>query len=225
MNKVIAIALCMSGIVFGEAFVCIVMASPVFFLIGTLATVILRWQRRRTLGLMLILPLGFEGVFPQFDSWREESVTVLGVVSADADAVRAALASPMRFEAPLPPFLRMGFPTPGVTTGSGLDVGDLRSVEFVHGGHHPGRLALEVTSATPGAVTFSAVADDSYITHWLSWRTAEVRWRQVAPGKTLVEWTLSYRRRLDPMWYFGPLERHGVRLTAEYLLETLSTPR
>jgi hypothetical protein len=40
-----------------------------------------------------------------------------------------------------------------------------------------------------------------------------------------VTWTLRYRRRLDPAWYFVPLERYGARLAAGYLIETLATPR
>jgi hypothetical protein len=225
VNKAIAIALCMSGIVFGEAFICIVMASPLFFLIGTLATYVARWQRKRTLGLMVILPLAFEGVFPGWRFPSEETVTVLGVVEADADQVRAALAAPMRFDAQLPFFLRLGFPTPGATSGSGLAIGDRRSIEFLHDRHHTGTLVLEVTSTASDSVTFAAISDDSYLTHWLTWRTAEVHWSQVAPGQTMVAWSLNYRRRLDPAWYFKPLEQAGVRLAAEYLLRTLSTPR
>jgi hypothetical protein len=72
---------------------------------------------------------------------------------------------------------------------------------------------------------FSPIADDSYITHWLSWRSAEVQWAEMAPGQTRVTWTLRYQRRLDPAWYFAPLERYGVRLAAGYLIETLATPR
>ena len=60
---------------------------------------------------------------------------------------------------------------------------------------------------------------------WLSWRRAEVSWREVAPGRTEVTWTLHYWRRLDPSWYFGPLERYGVGLAAGYLIETLAAPR
>ena len=35
VNKVIAILLCMSGILFGEGLICILMAAPIFFLVGT----------------------------------------------------------------------------------------------------------------------------------------------------------------------------------------------
>jgi len=223
VNKTIALALCISGIAFGEAFICIVLASPIFFLIGTLVALVMR-RRRNMLWVVLIPPLSLEGVIPRLEMPREEVVSVARIVQADADAVRASLAAPMRFDERLPLFFRMGFPTPGATSGEGLAVGDPRATEFVHGGHHSGTLVLEVSASAPDRVVFSAVADDSYITHWLTWRTAEVRLREIAPGQTLVSWTLRYRRRLDPAWYFKPLERYGVGLAAEYLIETLSTP-
>jgi hypothetical protein len=222
INKVIAVALCMSGILFGEAFICIVMVSPLFFLMGSLVGWLVRWQKRRVLGLVLA-PLSLEGVLPRFEMAREEVVVVERIVMANPEAVRATLAAQMRFDATLPLFLRIGFPTPGATSGSGLALGDQRSVEFLHA-HHPGTLVLEITASTPDSIVFTAVADDSYITHWLAWRSAEVRLQEIAPGHTLVTWTLRYRRRLDPAWYFKPLERYGVGLAAEYLIQTLTTP-
>jgi hypothetical protein len=94
---------------------------------------------------------------------------------------------------------------------------------LVHG-HHPGTLVMEVRAAAPGRVDFTPVEDGSYLLHWLTWRAAEVRWRAV-PGGTEVRWTLRYRRRLDPAWYFAPLERYGVGLAAGYLIDALATPR
>ena len=69
-------------------------------------------------------------------------------------------------------------------------------------------------------MTFRPAHDDSYITHWLSWRDIDVEWREVAPGRTEVSWTLRYRRRLDPAWYFAPLERYATGLAAGYLIDT-----
>ena len=236
INKTIAIALCMSGIVFGEGFVCILMASPLFFLVGTIvgkvrqrsaassesdSAAASRWRH----GIVLLAPFCLEGVVPHYEWSREETVSVSREVLASADAVRASLASPMRFDQPLPAFLQLGFPVPGRTGGAGLAVGDRRSVELVHGDHHPGTLLLEITRSEPGQVHFAALSDDSYVTHWLAWRSAEVEWREIAPGRTRVTWTLRYARRLDPAFYFKPLERYGVSLAAEYLTETLTTPR
>jgi hypothetical protein len=239
INKTIAIALCLSGIVFGEAFICILMASPLFFLVGTLAGKLVvkhrasseppefeggRYTSRWKHGIILLAPFCMEGVLPHYEWSRDETVTVSRIVEADLDAVRASLASPMKFGEPLPAFLRLGFPTPRQTSGSGLNVGDHRSVEFVHG-HHPGTLVLEIVRSKPGAVGFVVRSDDSYVTHWLSWRSADVQWREVSPGRTQVTWTLRYARRLDPAFYFKPLERYGVSLAAGYLTETLATPR
>jgi hypothetical protein len=240
VHKTVALALCMSGILFGEGFICIVMASPLFFLVGGVVARLRRSEpslddlednqsdmaaNAKRLGIILIVPLSLEGVMPGIEMSRAEEVTLSRIVPASAEAVRASLAASPRFDAELPGFFRIGFPVPGATSGEGLAVGDRRSVQFLHGGHHPGTLHLEVTSSSARAVVFTAVADDSYISHWLSWRSAEVSWQETALGQTRVTWTLRYERRLDPAWYFAPLERYGVRKAADYLIESLATPR
>jgi hypothetical protein len=163
-----------------------------------------------------------EGVAPRFEFPRDQQATATRVVAAAPEEVERALAAPMGFDRPLPAFLRLGFPTPARTDGSGLRVGDRRSVALAHG-HHPGTLVMRVAASGPGHAEFVPVSDDSYVVHWLSWRSAEVRWRAV-PGGTEVRWTLRYRRRLDPAWYFGPLERYGVGVAAGYLIDALATP-
>ncbi len=237
INKVIAIALCLSGILFGEALVCILFAAPIFFLVGTIAGFAansLRGRRprgsptsagRRFAIALAVLPFASEGVVPSFEFGREERVTVTRIVAAPPEAVRTALARAPRFDLPLPMFLRLGFPVPVYTSGAGLTIGDRRAIEFAHGRHHDGALVLAVSAADSTSVRFTAVSDNSYLTHWLSWRDAEVRWEPAGRGRSRVVWTLRYRRRLDPSWYFAPLERYGASLAAGYLIETLATPR
>jgi hypothetical protein len=232
--KATALALLIAGTVMGEAFICLLMASPIIFAIAAAAAVGAEYARKHwgndrrgaaSASLLLLVAVAIpamEGVIPRWHFEREASVTRTRVVAASPDEVERALAGPMRFDRGLPPFLRLGFPTPGETSGTGLRPGDRRSVAFAHG-HHPGTLVMEVRDVGPGRATFVPVSDGSYLVHWLSWRSAEVRWREV-PGGTEVEWTLRYRRRLDPAWYFAPMERYGVGLAAGYLIETLATP-
>ena len=237
VNKVIALALCLSGVVFGEALVCILMAAPIFFLIGTLVGVLINWARgtgasrdsgtsrwRGAIGLAL-LPLGTEGVVPGFEFGREERVSVTRIIAASPDAIRTSLAATPRFDRPLPPFLRLGFPVPGHASGSGLVVGDRRTVMLMHGEHHSGAVVFAVTATDSSSVRFTTVSDSSYITHWLDWRDATATWAPVGDGRTQITWTLRYRRRLDPAWYFAPLERYGVSVAAGYLIDALATPR
>ena len=209
------------------------MSAPIFILAGTVVGALINWVRkpndagatrwRASLGIAL-LPLSVEGVIPRFEFDRDERVSVTESVAATPVEIRAALARPPRFDRELPAFLRLGFPVPSHPHGAGLEVGAQRSVTFAHGEHHSGALVMAVSAVDSASVTFSVVSDSSYVTHWLAWQGATVEWRPAGDGRTDVTWTLRYRRRLDPAWYFAPLERYGVRLAASYLAETLATP-
>jgi hypothetical protein len=237
--RAVTVALLLSGVLFGEGFVCIVMAAPLFYAVGLLIGAVVdylgrdREQPPRALSCVLMLavmPFSLEGVVPGLEFARVARVTVEQVVSGSPAQVEAALARTPCFDRTLPAFFRrLRFPTPGATSGEGLQVGDRRTVEFLHtahnAGHHPGLLTLEVRAREPGRVLFVMREDSSYLTHWLSWQSADVTWQEIAPGRTRVRWMLTYRRRLDPAWYFAPLERYGVRLAGGYLIETLATPR
>ena len=229
------LALLIAGIAFGEAFVCILFAAPLIYAVAIGAGTAVEWSAKRrgernagfahgpVLVLLVAAVPAMEGVVPRFEFPRESEATATRIVPASPAEVERALAAPIRFDRPRPAFLRLGFPVPGAAEGAGLRVGDRRTVMLDHG-HHPGALVMEVRAASPGRVEFATVSDDSYVVHWLSWRSAEVRWRAV-PGGTEVRWTLRYRRRLDPAWYFAPLERYGVGVAAGYLADALATPR
>jgi hypothetical protein len=234
--RVVTLALLLSSIVFAEGMVCILLAAPIFYLVAFLVSeavfVIrggIRKRRHRAFFLLTIfvLPTGFEGTIPGVEWDREESVTVARVVQGTPNEVRAVLAARPGFAPELPPFLRLGFPVPVATAGSGLALGDERTIVFAHahGGHDErGTLSLRIAEHDSQFIRFTPVSDDSYVTHWLTWRSSEVRWRAVSPATTRVEWTLRYRRRLDPAWYFKPLERYGVGVAARYLIDALATP-
>ncbi len=231
--KATTIALLVSGILLGEGFICIVMASPLFMLVGVIIGRIAEsdyWRHTRrgrqilpAIALPVLLIASMEGVVPGFNFARDASVTVTRVVPMSADSVAASLARTPRFDAPLPLFFRMRFPRPVQMTGGGLAVGDERTILFSHAGHHPGTLTMRVAHSSPGAVSFDAVSDDSYIRHWLTWEGADVTWSAIDATHARVTWTLRYRRTLDPAWYFAPWEHYGAWLTAGYLITTAAT--
>jgi hypothetical protein len=51
-----------------------------------------------------------------------------------------------------------------------------------------------------------------------------VSWTDVGDGHTRVRWSLTYERRLDPAWYFGPWEALVTTLAADYLIQSAATP-
>ncbi len=228
--KALTIGLLMAAPLLGEGFVCILMASPIFFavgiVIGKLVDLSKRESRGTTTGLLLLvfLPMSFEGVSERLSFPREETVAVERVVAAPAAEVEHALGEPLRLGESLPLFLRPGFPRPVGAAGRGLQVGDRRTIHFAGGEGPPGDLVLEVAETKPGFVRFRFVSDHSRIAHWLAWRASEVRWVAVDATHTRVAWTLSYRRNLDPAWYFGPWERYAVGVAAGHLIQAGATP-
>jgi hypothetical protein len=227
--KGITLALLMSGPLLGEGFICIVMAAPIFYAVGLAAGAAVDAQNKKrnttlTCLVLFLIPMSFEGTSPQLSWNREETVSVAEIVSANANAVEQALSQSPRTDLPLPYYLRLGFPRPTQAQGSGLEVGSTRRIHFAGGEGQPGDLVMKVEESRSGYVRFATVADHSKIAHWLDWKTTEVTWQALDAQHTRVMWTLSFRRRLDPAWYFALWERYGVRLAAEYLIQANATP-
>lgn len=229
--KGITLGLLLSGVLLIEGVVCIVLAAPLFYAVGLAVAWGLERARRvgnrtdpRAFALLAVLAvLSTEGVWPATTAQRAQEVTAVRVVDSAAGAVEAALAAAPVFAEPLPALLRSGYPRPVDAYGSGLAPGAERVVAF--GGRHPGTLRLEVAERSPGRVLFRATQDSTPIAGWVTWREAEVRWHEEAPGRTRITWTLRFDRRLDPSWYFAPIQRLTAGQAAGYLIDTLATPR
>jgi hypothetical protein len=238
--KAMTVGLLLSLVFLWEGILCVVMAAPLFYAVALgIGAAVDKARRshhsgRRTLSCLAILalvPMSFEGVTETTSLSREESVTVSRVVPAPADAVERALLAPPRFDRALPTYLRAGFPRP-VAHRVERDEGGVRWVIRFRGGEmridgmepRAGDLILDLVHAESRRLSWRAAADDSHMTHFLQWRHATVEWAPAGAGATRVTWTLSYRRGLDPAWYFGPWERYAVRLAAGYLIDAVATP-
>jgi hypothetical protein len=221
--------LLLSAILFGEGLVCILMAAPIFYLVAAIIGALLdsaRRQSKKTTALCLlpVLLMSLEGSHARLSFPREEAVSARRTVAATPEEVQAALGAPMRFRTQLPLYLKLGFPRPVEARGSGMAAGDQRIIHFAGGEGHPGDLVMQVESSGPGGVTFHAVSDRTKVAHWLDWEDAVVSWQRLDEHHTAVTWTLRYRRKVDPAWYFAPWEHYAVRLAGEYLIENLATP-
>lgn len=227
--KGLTLTLLLSGVFLGEGFICILMASPIFYLVGLVVGALVdrnREKRQTTLScLLLILGLmSIEGTAPKLSFNREETVRASQVVTASETDVQLALSHSPRTDTPLPTYLRMGFPRPTEARGEGLQVGATRTIHFAGGEGHPGNLLLKVRESRPGYVRFEVVSDSSKVAHWLDWKSSEVDWTALDGEHTRVNWTLHFERRLDPAWYFRPWEQYATHLAAEHLIRANATP-
>ena len=219
----------------GEGYLCILIAAPLFYAVGVAMGLAFdatrKWRedmRQRTLRcatLVLLIPMSAEGVFPGTTIPRGQTVEVTRVVDAPAAAVEGALTGSPRIEMKLPRFLRIGFPRPLAAHGSGLEVGDARTIHFSGAEGDPeGDLVVRVTEREPGFVRLETVSDSSKLTQWLQWEASDVEWRAVDATHTRVTWRIHFARELDPAWYFTPWERLAVHEVAVYMISANATP-
>jgi len=228
--KGITLALLVVAPLLGEGYVCILFASPLFYIVGILVGVTvdsLRRGRNATLScvVLFLLPMCLEGVVPQLTFDRAQSVEARSVVAAPADQIERALTYNPDVSTPLPMALRIGFPRPIGAWGEGLAVGDRRTIHFSGAeGDPPGDLVMRVTEHRPGYVRFETVSDQSKLTQWVRWTSSEVTWTAIDDGHTAVIWRINFMRQLDPAWYFTPWERAAVKQAAAYLIAANATP-
>jgi hypothetical protein len=215
----------------GEGYLCILIASPIFYLVGIIVGLLAdatRNRRKTTLSCVAIvfLPMFLEGIVPQLTLSREQIVESTAVVDAPAMAVEAALAQSPNLQTPLPAWLNIGFPRPLAAYGSSLAVGAMRTIHFAGAeGDPPGDLVSRVAESRANYVRMETVSDSTKLTQWVRWRSSEVEWRAIDGQHTAVTWRVHFARELDPAWYFIPWERFTVRQAARYMIEANATPR
>lgn len=225
--KGITLALLLIAPLVGEGYLCILLASPLFYAIGLAIGASIDASRNKTTTLscatVIVILLSFDKILPLHT--RQETVSVTHVISAPAAEIQEALAKPPDVATPLPRFLRLGFPRPIAVSGSGLAVGAIRTIHFTGAeGDPPGDLTLRVAYANDSEVLFLAKGDTSKVTQWIRWQSSSVRWQPVDATHTRVTWQTTFERQLDPWWYFTPWERYAVRKSTQYLLDANATP-
>lgn len=234
--KGMTIGLILSGIFLGEGVICVLLAAPLFYAIalaiGLSVDAVRRRERRIRGGKLysgLLVPLvlmSLEGVAPVTTFPATGTATATQTVNASPASVEAALARAPRFDrASLPAFLGLGFPVPLSADGSGLAVGDRRTIWFTDRNGGRATLVLDVVERGPGHVRFHALSDQTAVARWLGWQDADVFWQASGGNAARVTWSITYVRRLSPAWYFGPLEQYAAWLSAQYLIQTAAIPR
>ncbi|AGL17407.1 hypothetical protein [Actinoplanes sp. N902-109] len=223
------IALLLIAVALHEGAICVLVAAPLVYAVAHGVTALIRWAgRSRRTGLAILpLPLlllgGFEGVDQDLRIQPDQSSQVTRVVALTPEQVRARLTAGPQPVAVREPVLRLlQAPAPVHVAGAGLTPGDRWMFGYGATSHGSGgHIVTEVSAAAPGRVVFAVVADSTITSRWLRWRAAEVRWHATADGRTAVTVELAYRRRLDPSWYFGPIQDGLLHEGAGHLLDML----
>ena len=169
--------------------------------------------------------LSLEGVSAATTLDRENRVTHVATVEAGIAELKANLAKPIAFDKPRQWFIAL-FPAPVRVEAGSLNPGDIHKVGFVYrkwivtNAKH-GEMLLRIDAVGDDGVETTVIENDSYLASYMTIEGTRIRFEEVGPGRTRVSLTIFYKRKLDPVWYFGPLQRFAMTESARYLVDAV----
>jgi hypothetical protein len=221
-----------SSAVLFEGFLCVLFFMPIYFFGVTLAF-IASWigvtmdaRKSKTYATAIPLLVAFfslEGTSEVTTFDRHNLATATATVSLAPQELLQNLATP--FELPSSDDWMLGlFPMPHAIEAGSLDVGDIHRVHtryhrwFITNTHE-GVIEIRIDSVTPERVTVSFVRDTSFFSSYVRLIGSDIRFVTDANGLTEVSLTVSYERRLDPAWYFQPMQQYAMQAMASHLID------
>ena len=224
------VLLLLTAVALHEGAICVILAAPLVYGMAHGVTALVRLSDGSRPYALLPIPLlllsAIEGTSDDLRLHPEQTVTATRVVAVTPDEMLQRLArGPRPTEVRSLPLRALGVPTPHHVTGSGVSPGDRWVFHYGDTSHGSGgETVTRVIAAAADRVEFEVVSDTAITSRWMVWQGGSVSWRAAGDRSTEVSLTLTYRRRLDPSWYFGPLQQGLTHEGAEHLLDMLAVP-
>lgn len=221
-----------SSIVLFEGFVCVLFFLPIYFFIVSIAFVI-GWigatrKRRSTRTFAFVLPVlimatSLEGTSATLTVPRDSHVVVTKTANLSAAQVMHNIAQPFDLQKKRHWMLAL-FPMPYAIEAGSLNPGDVHYVRtryhrwFVTNTHE-GELHLQIVDVQPNKVRTRFVHDTTFFSSYLTPVATQITLTELSPAQTQIALRIDYRRKLDPAWYFHPLQQYGVAKMAGFLID------
>lgn len=220
--RVVTFGLLITSAYLHEGAACVLMAAPLVYGVAHFVVELVHHarqtghRRRAALAFLpLLLVAGLEGTAYRIDP--VQTVATERVVALPLAEVEQKLARGPDFSAARPLLLRAtGYPTPTMATGNGLTVGTRWTLTMAGG-----PIVTEVVARDGRRIEFAVVSDESKTVRWLRLQGAVVHLSPRDDGGTAVRLELSFTRRLDPSWYFGPIEAAMVGAGLDHFADAL----
>jgi hypothetical protein len=221
-----------SSVVLFEGFVCVVFFMPIYFLVVSVAFLI-NWflhsrQLRRSKTFASVLPilvlaLSLEGTSDTLSMSRNSQVTVTKVVELSPADVMKNLSRPFSLQKERNWLISI-FPMPYKIEAGSLKTGDVHRVytryhRWFATNTHEGELHLKIADVEPYRVATKFIHDSTFFASYLTATGTEIHLREISPRETEITLRIDYQRKLDPAWYFHPLQQYGVTQMAEFLID------
>lgn len=218
-----------------EGWICVLMFMPIFYLfwfIGYLAENFFHYRDRKKRNKVgsfvvpaVVLLLSSEGVFPQTTFERYQIVQHSIVTDQNQAELKANLIRPLEFSGTRHWFLKL-FPLPDSIAAGSLEEGDVHKLDFTYWrwfftNEHKGSLYVKLKEVSENRITTEIVKNTSFYARYLDIKNTRIDFDPLSNGKTKVTLHIGYERKLDPYWYFGPMQHFAMNKAAEVIVNDI----
>lgn len=226
------VVLLVISLILGEGFLCFLFFLPIYVIVVSLAFAS-RWVDARDrdgygkrLGAFLpVLVLGssFEGTTETLTFERSAYVQASRVAELTPEQVMENLLRPIELRRQRHWLLEI-FPMPYEVQADSVEPGAVHRMytryhRWFVTNTHEGEQHLEIVDFEPHRLTTRVVHDTTFFSTYLAQTGSEVLLTPVAPNRTEISLRLDYRRKLDPAWYFHPLQQFAMRQMAAFFID------
>jgi len=220
-----------SSVILFEGFVCILMFMPIYFSIVLLVFIVsaINHKYKRNVNMhilpVLVVAMSLEGTHPNLSFNRYNEVSSTKIVNASVVEIKSNLIKPVNLEDDRSWFLDL-FPMPYQLDNKDLNANSIHTIRYRY--HrwfvtniHEGETLLKIAEVGDNFIRTEFVKDTSYISHYMKLHGTEIKLNPIDANNTEVTLTIKYDRLLDPVWYFGPLQKYAIEKTASYMISKM----
>ncbi len=79
-------------------------------------------------------------------------------------------------------------------------------------------MRLRIREVTPARVVTDFIEDTTYFSTYLTLHQSRIALEALGERRTRITLSIDYTRKLDPAWYFGPLQRYAMSEMGDFLI-------
>lgn len=223
-----------TSIVLREGFICVVFFFPIYFLIVSLTYGIREINLRKSAkhnrfysiaAPILVVLLSLEGTTNHLSFERNLLVSISKKTSLSVDEIKGNLAMPFNLNKDRNWMLSI-FPMPYHIEAGSLNNGDIHTIKTRYkrwfiANTHEGEAQLLIKHVGSNSIRTEFLNDTTYFASYLKLYGTLIELQPLDLGGTEITLHINFERKLDPAWYFQPLQQFAVSRMAEFLIDEI----
>lgn len=227
-----------TSIVLREGFICVIFFLPIYLVLVSIAFLYYLIKENKTNKIskkysslipMLVVALSLEGTIEPLTFPRDNQAVVSQTTNLSVEDIKQNMARPFKLEGEGHWMISM-FPMPYRIDAGSLNEGDVHTayiryhrwfVTNTHEGSSELLIKRIIDTPTSTKITTEVLSDTTYFSSYLEIHGTEITLTPLIEGGTQIDLTINYQRKLDPAWYFHPLQKFGVSKMADSLINDI----